>query len=108
LLLLLLLLLQAYKSSQPRNPTSDYIRPDSQASVSLSSKMAARSSEENLLGPFFSDRPSEEGSSNGASEDLLDGEVEATIQECDLQTLTSLPPLDLSWDLLCSTDIFRV
>ncbi len=95
---------QLYKSSQPRNPTSDFIRPDSLASISLSVQ------EESLLGPF-SPNSSVSVLSDGmtpVSQELSDGEVTAMLQDSDLQTLPYGPPLDLSWDLLCDRDIFRV
>lgn len=108
---------QVYRTSQPRNPISDIIRPDSGASTSIGSSKGGRSTED-LLGPIGSDLGLEgsEGDSlpspsildSATNFDFSDKEVHVAISEADLLTLSATPPLDLCWDLLCDVQTFQV
>lgn len=105
-----------YRNSQPRNPVSDIIRPDSGASISIGSSKGGRSTED-LLGPIESDLgldsegdslPSPSVLDSSAAFDLSGKDLQVAIHEADHITLASMPPLDLSWDLLCEVDTFQV
>ena len=94
-----LCLLQMWKTSQSQNCADD---------VTINS---GRQSDKDLLGPLDADSPMGEmdGSLSSLTNfDLSDKDVVAMLRECDLQTLGVMPPLDLCWDLLCDSDIFKV
>ena len=109
--------MQAYRASQPRNPISDIIRPDSGASISIGSSKGGRSTED-LLGPIGSDLGLESGEGDSLPSpsvlepamdfDLTNKDLHIAISEADLLTLSATPPLDLCWDLLCDVQTFQV
>ena len=115
--------------SQPRNPVSDIICPDSEASISIGSSRGGRGttddastrggrSSEDLLGPIGSElgldsdmdslpSPSVMNAASSSFE-LSEKDQQLAIREADLLTLSATPPLDLCWDLLCDVETFQV
>lgn len=105
-----------YMTSQPRNPISDIIRPNSDASISIGSSRGGRSCED-LLGPISSDLGVEsDGESfpspsalepSPSTSDCTGKDMSTLIREADLVTSETIPPLDLCWDLLCDVETFQ-